>query len=339
MSVSMKELLKAGVHFGHRTRYWDPKMAPYIYGARNKLHIIDLEQTLPLFQDALNFVGQTAANKGKILFVGTKRNAQVLIRDYATRCGMPYVDHRWLGGMLTNYKTIRKSVTRLKELEAMRDDNIFDRMIKKEALQLSRELDKLSRSIGGIKGMHGLPDVLFVVDVGYENIAVTEANRLKIPVIGIVDTNNSPDGIDYIVPGNDDAMGAIDLYLREASEAIVTAVGSIVEEEVVEEPKVDVSSKKVTPKSKITKKVPTKKAAPASDAAKKAPAKKAAVKSDASEKAPAKKAAPTSDASKKEPAKKAAPKSSASKKESPESESDQPDAKVAAADKTADITK
>jgi small subunit ribosomal protein S2 len=234
-------MLRAGVHFGHRTRYWDPKMAPYIFGARNKVHIIDLEQTLPLFQDVLNYVGKVAANKGRILFVGTKRAAQETIREQATRCGMPYVDYRWLGGMLTNYKTVRQSINRLKELEKMRDSGAFERMIKKEALMLSRELSKLECGLGGIKDMGGLPEALFVIDVGYENIAVKEAQKLKIPVVGVVDTNNSPEGIDYIIPGNDDSMRAIEIYVTSVADAILEAKASspagVKKEEFVEEVK------------------------------------------------------------------------------------------------------
>lgn len=238
--VSMRDMLKAGVHFGHRTRFWNPKMAPYIFGARNKIHVIDLEQTIPLFDDALNFAGKLAANKGNILFVGTKRASQEIIRNAARRCGMPYVDHRWLGGMLTNYKTVRQSIRRLKDLEKMRDEGAFDRMIKKEALGLSRELDKLECSLGGIKDMGSLPDALFVIDVGYEKIAIQEAKRLKIPVIGIVDTNNSPDDIDYIVPGNDDSMSAIKIYADTLANTIIDArAGNLIDEVVIEKTEED----------------------------------------------------------------------------------------------------
>lgn len=222
-TVSMRDMLEAGVHFGHRTRYWNPKMAEYIFGSRNKIHIINLEKTLPLFNDAINYIGKIAANNGKVLFVGTKRAAQGVIREQAARCGMPYVDHRWLGGMLTNYKTVRQSVKRLRDLEKMQEEGLFERMIKKEALQLSRELEKLECSLGGIKHMSGLPDAIVVVDVGYEKIAICEANRLRIPVVGIVDTNNSPDGVDYVIPGNDDAMGAINIYISAMADAILDA--------------------------------------------------------------------------------------------------------------------
>lgn len=223
MTVSMRDLLEAGAHFGHRTCYWNPKMADYIFGSRNKIHIINLEKTMPMLQDVLNYVGRLASNKAKILFVGTKRAAQESIRTHAKRCGMPYVDHRWLGGMLTNYKTVRQSIFRLKELKEMKEKGLFNGMIKKEALMLTRELEKLDRSLGGIEHMNGLPDALFVVDVGFEDIAVEEARRLKIPVIGIVDTNNSPDNIDYIIPGNDDSMRAIEIYVSAVADAILDA--------------------------------------------------------------------------------------------------------------------
>jgi len=229
-SISMRDMLAAGVHFGHRTRFWNPKMAPYIFGSRDKVHIINLEITLPLYQEAVNYVGQLAANKSKILFVGTKRAAQSIIKEQATRCDMPFIDHRWLGGMLTNYKTVRQSVKRLKELEELRDSGAFNTMIKKEALQLSRQLEKLERGIGGIKDMGSLPDALFVIDVGYEKIAIQEANRLKIPVIGIVDTNNDPDNINYVIPGNDDSMGAIALYTMGIADAIIEAKMNAVEQ-------------------------------------------------------------------------------------------------------------
>lgn len=235
MNVSMRELLEAGAHFGHRTRFWNPKMNEYIFGSRNKIHIINLEKTMPMLNDVINFVGRMAANKAKILFVGTKRAAQGSIREHAKRCGMPYVDHRWLGGMLTNYKTVRQSIFRLKELKEMKEKGLFEGMIKKEALMLTRELEKLDRSLGGIEHMGGLPDALFVIDVGFEHIAVEEARRLKIPVIGIVDTNNCPDPIDYIIPGNDDSMRAIDIYVRCIADAIIegqssSSVGGVVAE-------------------------------------------------------------------------------------------------------------
>lgn len=226
MSVSMQEMLKAGVHFGHQTRYWNPKMGNFIYGARNKIHIIDLGKTLPLFQDAINFLGGIAANKGKILFVGTKYAAQDIIQQEAERCKMPYVNRRWLGGMLTNYKTIRQSIKRLKELEAMFESEKFGRLNKKEILNLDREKDKLLNSLGGIKNMGGLPDALFVIDVGHEKIAVREANRLGIPVVGIVDSNNDPDNISYIIPGNDDSTRAIRFYTSTIADIVLDARAS-----------------------------------------------------------------------------------------------------------------
>jgi len=219
--VTMRQMLEAGVHFGHQTRFWNPKMAPFIFGERSKIHIINLEKTLPLYNEAMNFLGSLAAKGGTVLFVGTKRAAREVIGEEARRCGMPYVNHRWLGGMLTNYKTVRQSIRRLKELEAMAEDGSLDRLSKKEALMRRRELEKLERSLGGIKDMRGIPDALFVVDVGHEKIAVAEAKKLGIPVVGIVDTNNSLEGIDYVIPGNDDAIRAIQLYVRGAADAIL----------------------------------------------------------------------------------------------------------------------
>lgn len=226
MNVSMRELLEAGVHFGHRTRFWNPEMREYIFGSRNKIHIINLEKTVPMLHDAVNRVSKLAANGATILFVGTKRAAQESIRKQAQRCGMPYVDHRWLGGMLTNYKTVRQSIIRLKELKEMKEKGLFEGMIKKEALMLTRELEKLDRGLGGIEHMNGLPDALFVVDVGFEHIAVEEARRLRIPVIGVVDTNNSPENIEYVIPGNDDSMRAVEIYTRCIADAILDAKGS-----------------------------------------------------------------------------------------------------------------
>ena len=220
-NVSMRQMLEAGVHFGHQTRYWNPKMGAFIFGQRNKIHIINLEKTLPLYQDAMNFAGSLAANGGKILFVGTKRAAREATREEASRCAMPFVNYRWLGGMLTNFKTIRQSIKRLKELSAMFEDGSIDRFNKKEALGLSRERDRLEQSLGGIKDMDGLPDALFVIDVGHEKIAVSEANKLGIPVIGVVDTNNDPSSIDYVIPGNDDAIGAVRLYIKGVADAVL----------------------------------------------------------------------------------------------------------------------
>jgi small subunit ribosomal protein S2 len=221
MSASMRDMLEAGVHFGHQTRYWNPRMSPYIFGERNKVHIINLERTLPLYNEAVNFLGSMAANRGKILFVGTKRSAQEVVKSEALRCGMPYVDRRWLGGMLTNFRTVRESIRRLKELEAMIQEGGLERLNKKEGLSRERELAKLERGLGGIKNMDGLPDVMFVVDVGHEKIAVAEAVKLGIPVVGVVDSNNSPQGVDYIIPGNDDAIRAISLYVGGIADAIL----------------------------------------------------------------------------------------------------------------------
>jgi small subunit ribosomal protein S2 len=227
----MRDLLQAGAHFGHQTRFWNPKMDQYIFGARNKIHIINLEHTVPAFNDALNTVKRLAENKNQVMFVGTKRAAGKIIEEQARRCGMPFVSHRWLGGMLTNYKTIRSSIKRLRELEEQERDGTFAKLTKKEALMRSRMKEKLERSIGGIKEMSGLPDVLFVVDVDHERIAVTEANKLGIPVIGIVDTNSDPDGVDYVIPGNDDAIRAIKLYVAAVADAVIagkTQAGEVV---------------------------------------------------------------------------------------------------------------
>lgn len=225
-TVTMRQMLEAGVHFGHQTRYWNPKMAPYIFGARSNIHIVNLEKTLPLFNEAMKYLEQVAANRGKILFVGTKKTTRKVIEEEATRCGMPYVNYRWLGGMLTNFKTIKQSITRMKDLEAMREDGRLQRFSKKEGLGMMRELEKLTHSMGGIKEMDKLPDVLFVMDVGYEKNAVSEAKKLGIPVVGIVDTNNSPVGIDYIVPGNDDSIRAVQLYAQSAATAILQGKAS-----------------------------------------------------------------------------------------------------------------
>ncbi|MFT5218185.1 MAG: small subunit ribosomal protein S2 [Planctomycetota bacterium] len=226
-NVTMREMLEAGVHFGHQTRFWNPKMAPFIFGERNKIHIINLEQTMPMCKDALNYLGKVASKKGKVMFVGTKRAASDAIAEEARRCGMPFVNHRWLGGMLTNFRTVRASIKRLKELESLAESNNYEKISKKEILNLSREQEKLEKTLGGIKEMAGLPDVLFVVDVGYEKIAVLEATKLGIPVVGIVDTNNSPDNIDYIVPGNDDSMRAIKLYTKLVADAVLDGKQSI----------------------------------------------------------------------------------------------------------------
>ena len=221
MSVTMRQMLEAGVHFGHQTRYWNPKMAQFIFGHRNKIHIINLERTLALYQEALKFARQLTANRGALLFVGTKRQARDIIREEAQRCQMPYVDYRWLGGMLTNFKTVKQSIKRLREMESLAQEGGLDRMSKKEALGVTREMQKLQRSLGGIKELNALPDALFIVDVGYQKGAVAEAVKLGIPVIGVVDTNHSPEGIDYIVPGNDDSSRAIRLYARGIADAVL----------------------------------------------------------------------------------------------------------------------
>ncbi|MEQ1774909.1 MAG: 30S ribosomal protein S2 [Burkholderiales bacterium] len=221
MSVTMREMLECGVHFGHQTRFWNPRMAPYIFGHRNRIHIVNLEKTLAMYQDALKFVRKLTANRGTVLFVATKRQAQEIIREEAIRCATPFVDDRWLGGMLTNYKTVKLSIKRLKDMQAMVADGSVEKLIKKEGLLFQRELAKLERSLGGIKDMDGLPDAMFVIDVGYQKNAVAEANKLGVPVIGVVDTNHTPEGIDYVIPGNDDSSRAIRLYARGMADAIL----------------------------------------------------------------------------------------------------------------------
>lgn len=274
--VTMRQMLEAGVHFGHQTRYWNPKMAPYIFGERGKIHIINLEKTMPLFNEAMNYLGSLVASGRTVLFVGTKRSAQQIIMENATRCGMPYVNHRWLGGMLTNYKTVRASIKRLKDLEAMSEDGSFEKITKKERLMLKREMEKLERSLGGIKNMRGIPEVMFVVDVGHEKIAISEARKLGISVVGIVDTNNSIEGIDYVIPGNDDAIRAIKLYVEAAANAIDTgrlSVAHAVAESSDEFIELDETGatrparKKAPAKKKTASKVTVKKKAPAKEAA------------------------------------------------------------------------
>ncbi len=283
-NVTMRQMLEAGVHFGHQTRYWNPKMSPYIFGERNKIHIINLEKTLPMFLDAATFLSKMAANKGTILFVGTKRSARDAIQEEATRCGMPYVNHRWLGGMLTNFNTVSKSIQRLQDLEQVASGEGVERLSKKELLLLRRELFKLERSLGGIKNMSSLPDALFVIDVGYEAIAVSEANKLGIPVAAIVDSNNKADGVDYVIPGNDDAIRAIRLFSSHMADAILegkesTQVMTGAEDEFVE---VDASGKVAEPDAaeKPKQKITVKRKAGAETApkatAKAKPAKKAA---------------------------------------------------------------
>ena len=230
MAVTMRQMLEAGVHFGHQTRFWNPKMAPYIFGHRNKIHIINLENTLIMYEEAMKYVRQLSANKGVILFVGTKRQARDIVREEASRCGSPYVDQRWLGGMLTNFKTIKQSIKRLQDMEVMVQDGTLGKLVKKEALDLQRELDKLNSSLGGIKDMKGLPDALFVIDVGYQKGAITEARKLGIPVIGVVDTNHNPEGLQYIIPGNDVSSRAIRLYARGVADAILEGRNQAIQE-------------------------------------------------------------------------------------------------------------
>jgi small subunit ribosomal protein S2 len=227
--MSMRQMLEAGVHFGHQTRFWNPKMSPFIFGERNRIHIINLEQSLPLFQEAATFIRNVVADGGKVLFVGTKRSAREAIAAEAQRCGMPYVSHRWLGGMLTNFKTIRQSIRRLAEIEEMQASGLLESRSKREAQMVRREKEKLDRSLGGIKDMEGLPDAMFVIDVGHENIAIHEAQKLGIPVVAVVDTNCSPDGISYVIPGNDDAMRAIQLYAAGIADAVIEGRSTIVE--------------------------------------------------------------------------------------------------------------
>ena len=334
-NVTMREMLEAGVHFGHQTRFWNPKMAPFIFGERNKIHIINLEKSLPLCKEATSYLGKIAAQKGKIMFVGTKRAARDAIKNSAESCGMPFVNHRWLGGMLTNFRTVRQSIRRLKELEDMEANNSYDVRNKKEILNLQREQEKLNKTLGGIKEMGGLPKALFVIDVGYEKIAIQEATKLGIPIIGVVDSNNSPDGIEYIVPGNDDSMRAIELYTRLAAEAINEGKASIAtssNDELIEldddAPVVETKSKKAAPKKvAVTKKVATapvveKEVAEVETAEAEAPAVETAAEAPAVEtdeaEAPAveavaeeKKAAPKKAATKKAATKKAAVKKDA----------------------------
>ncbi|MEC5386489.1 30S ribosomal protein S2 [Uliginosibacterium sp. H3] len=230
MSVTMRQMLEAGVHFGHQTRFWNPKMAPYIFGHRNKIHIVNLEKTLQKYNEAISFVKKLAANKGTVMLVSTKRQAREIIAEEAQRAGMPYVDERWLGGMLTNFKTVKGSIKRLKEMEQMFEEGSQDRLSKKEALMAKRELEKLQKSIGGIKDMNGLPDAIFVIDVGYHKIAITEAKKLGIPVVAVVDTNHSPEGVDYVIPGNDDSSRAIRLYAQGIADAVIEGKNNLVQD-------------------------------------------------------------------------------------------------------------
>ena len=278
-NVSMRDLLKAGAHFGHQTRYWNPKMAPFIFGARNKIHIIDLELTVPALDKAISIVRGMAQSKNKVLFVGTKRAASKIVKEQAERSGQPYVNHRWLGGMLTNWKTIRQSIKRLRDLEAKMGDGTLEKISKKEALDLSRQLEKLERSIGGIKDMGGLPDAIFVVDVNHEKIAIQEANKLGIPVIGIVDTNSDPDGVDIVIPGNDDAIRAIELYSAAIADACIEgAAESLGKSDYVEvaDDAEALAAEAAEKKAPATKKVTAKQAGPKQEAAEDAaPAEKA----------------------------------------------------------------
>ena len=293
-NVTMRQMLESGVHFGHQTRYWNPKMAPYIFGERGKIHIVNLEKTLPLFNDTMNYISSLVANGGTILFVGTKRAAQGVIREQAERCGMPYVNHRWLGGMLTNYKTVRQSIKRLKDLETMEEDGSMARLSKKEALMLSREKEKLERSLGGIKNMKGIPDAMFVVDVGYEKIAVSEAVKLGVPVVGVVDTNNSLNGVDYVIPGNDDAIRAIKLYVESAADAVdngrlnIARISAETEDEFIELEEGDRSArpKKAPARKKAARKVAVKAKPAAAAQVDEAPAEEAAAPAADSAEAP-----------------------------------------------------
>ncbi len=318
ISISMRQMLEAGVHFGHQTRYWNPKMGPYIFGTRNKIHIINLEETLPRFREALHFIADVAARKGKVLFVGTKFAARDIVREEATRSGMPYVNYRWLGGMLTNYKTIRQSIKRLKDLESMSEaEDAFKGMTKKEVLNIMREKEKLSACLEGIKNMGGLPDVLFVIDVDNESIAIQEARRLGIPVIGVVDTNSNPDNIDYMIPGNDDALRSIRLYCKTIADTVIEARGAVDMEtaKAKGDGKADADEGKPVVKKVVKKKTAAKKASTSDGEA--APAKKKAV------------------AKKKQPAKKApGEKKDAPEKKAP-SKSDEPVEKKAPVKKTA----
>ncbi|MFK8052755.1 MAG: 30S ribosomal protein S2 [Woeseiaceae bacterium] len=294
--VTMRQMLEAGVHFGHQTRYWNPKMAPFIFGDRNKIHIVNLERSLPLFRDALTYARKLAADGGNIMFVGTKRSARDIIGKEAARSGMPYVNYRWLGGMLTNFKTIKQSIKRLKDLETMHESNIVESLTKKEVLNLDREKDKLERSLGGIKDMGGLPDALFIVDVGHEKIAIDEARKLGIPVVAVVDTNCAPDGVDYVIPGNDDAMRAISLYASAMADAVLEGRASAPEAALGDDDFVELDEEGNV--RKAAAKAPRKKAAP-KKAAPKAEAKPESAeesKADAAEK-PAVEAPAAEDAS------------------------------------------
>jgi len=321
--VSMRDMLQAGVHFGHQTRFWNPKMSQYIFGSRNKVHVINLENTVPAFNEALDVLRAEAAKGNQVLFVGTKRAAHKIIKEQAERCDMPYVSHRWLGGMLTNYKTIRASIRRYRELETQQNDGTFDKLTKKEVLMRTRMKDKLENSIGGIKDMNGLPDILFVVDVDHERIAINEANKLGIRVVGIVDTNSDPDGVDHIIPGNDDSIRAIKLYAASVADTILegkAAAASITSKDEfveVDEKQADQVEAKAEAVAEVVAEEPAAEVVAEEPAAEKAPAKKAPAKKAAAKKAPAKKAP-----AKKAPAKKAAAKKPAAKKEAAKKEAE-----------------
>ena len=297
--ASMKKMLEAGVHFGHRSRFWHPKMEPYIYGTRNGVHIINLEKTLPQFNDVLNFASKTASQGGSILFVGTKRAASNIIKEEAIRCGMPYVNHRWLGGMMTNYKTIKASIKRLKDLEFLAEES-FAQFTKKEALVMTREMEKLERSLGGIKDLGTIPDVVFVIDIGHEKNAVREAQILRLPIIGVVDSNHNPEGIDYVIAGNDDSIRAIGYYARKIADAVLEAKASIIETKPATEKMAPTTKKPVVKKEALKesseleasheeKKTATKKVEAKKETAEATKEKKTAVKKAPAKKAPAKK--------------------------------------------------
>jgi len=350
-NVTMRQMLEAGVHFGHQTRYWNPKMEPYIFGARGKIHIINLERTLPLMTDALNYVSGLAAKRGNIIFVGTKRAASKAIMEEAQRCGMPFVSHRWLGGMLTNFSTIKQSIKRLKHLESMQEEGGFEHLVKKEVLQLSREQEKLERSLGGIKDMRGLPDAMFVVDVDHEDIAVKEARKLGIPVIAVVDTNCSPDGVDYVIPGNDDAIRSIRLYAQLMADAILEGRASAPQVEVSDDEFVELDKdgnpiKKAkgsagkkpqkAVKKKVAKKAVAKKAAAAApvaaEAAAEAPAEEAKAEEAAAE-------APTEEAKAEEAAAEAPTEEAKAEEAAAEAPTEEAKAEEAAAEAPAEEAK
>jgi len=311
--ASMKKMLEAGVHFGHRARFWHPKMEPFIYGTRNGVHIINLEKTLPQFNDVLNFASKTASQGGSILFVGTKRAASSIIKEEAIRCGMPYVNHRWLGGMMTNYKTIKASIKRLKDLEFLAEEN-FSQYSKKEALAMTREMEKLERSLGGIKDLGGIPDVVFVVDIGHERNAVREARTLQLPIIGVVDSNHNPEGIDYMIAGNDDSIRAISYYTREIANAVLEAKASISTKKTSKEKNLKTETKKPATKTEVVTEAETKKPAAKTEAVTEPEAKKPVVKKPAAKKAEAKKPVVKKPAAKKAEAKKPVVKKPAAKK-------------------------